>query len=119
MSEEMDTNADERLDGRYAVDFPLPPSVPPKSDRDCLVIDASCDRNELSFMNDFRDNAYEPTPKDVRCRFLTFRYHGTHGRDLARCRDIVAAQMSNCPLPGKISASGTRFFSFLVCCVRP
>jgi hypothetical protein len=65
MSEEMDTNADERLDGRYAVDFPLPPSVSPKNDRDCLVIDASCDRNELSFMNDFRDNAYEPTPKEV------------------------------------------------------
>ena len=64
MSEEMDTNADERLDGRYAVDFPLPPSVPQKNERDCLVIDASCDRNELSFMNDFRDNAYEPPPAE-------------------------------------------------------
>ena len=27
MSEEMDANADSRLDGRYAVDFPLPPDV--------------------------------------------------------------------------------------------
>ena len=64
MSEEMDTDADARLDGRYAVDFPLPDSVEQANERDCLVIDASRDRNEMSFMNDFRDNAYAPPPKE-------------------------------------------------------
>ena len=43
-SEEMDRQADQRQDGRYAVDFPLPPSVEPINDRDSLVVDASTDR---------------------------------------------------------------------------
>ena len=67
MSGQMDLEADDRLDGRYAVDFPLPgkPSEActiGSSARDCLVIDASCHRNEMAFMNDFRDNPFAPQP---------------------------------------------------------
>ena len=67
MSDEMDSDADNRLDGRYAVDFPLPgkPSEACRagsSTRDCLVIDASMHRNEFAFMNDFRDNPFAPQP---------------------------------------------------------
>eukprot|EP01048_Picozoa_sp_COSAG05_P012202 COSAG05_NODE_1205_length_5533_cov_1.927862_1_plen_74_part_00 len=33
-----------------------------RTSEDCLVIDASLHRNEMSFMNDFRDDAFSPPP---------------------------------------------------------